>query len=81
MLLSLSRMNLLKTKIGFSSGKSFTIYHNMPEGQVEDFTRTWLKDEGSKNPKDLVMCIQVAGYTAFTEKQYKRQGIALRKVK
>jgi hypothetical protein len=74
-------MNLLKTKIGFNNGKSFVIFHNMPKDQVEGFTLTWLNDEGSKNPKDLVLCMQIAGYTAFTEKQYKRQGIITRKIK
>jgi hypothetical protein len=75
-------MNLLKTKIGLTNGKSFIIFHNLPEEIFKTTVNNWLASpELSKNPKSLVKLLELIGYTAFTEKQYKRQGIITRKIK
>lgn len=77
-------MNLIKSIIGLSNGKSFTILHNLPnvpDVKIDDLTKKWLEISTSHNPKSLVKFINSLGYTAYTDKQFKRQGISKVKIK
>ena len=74
-------MNLQKTKIRYANGNSFLIYHNMTESGFKTLFKEWRETSTSRNPKSLAEYIMAIGYTGFTEKQYKRQGISSLKIK
>jgi len=72
-------MNLIKSTIGLTNGKKFTVYHDLTENRLQEITQAWLQETTSYNVKSLVACICSMGRKAYTEKQFKRQGISSRK--